>query len=328
MACLALLLGCSTPPPHPQGSPQHSLQNSPPAAQPGQTARPSREPVALGPSSGCDAGDPLRPGVHTLTHDGQPRRYLLALPRAAGPRPLVLDLHGLGGTPARQSAYSRLAEQGTGRGYIVATPQASPEAIGWGLPGLFGPDDAGFLGALLDELERRLCVDTRREFAAGMSMGAGMATGLICGLDGRLAGVAAVAGLNIVPPCERAGPATIVAFHGTADRIVPYDSGHPFQDQRGRLRALADLITLPPVEDTFRRWAQIFRCRRDVAAAQGQVRVREWRSCAGGAVLRLYTVRGGGHTWPGAVPIGRLGRTDPLGATALILDAFDAAARR
>jgi polyhydroxybutyrate depolymerase len=42
--------------------------------------------------------------------------------------------------------------------------------------------------------------------------------------------------------------------------------------------------------------------------------------------VRLYTISGGGHTWPGPIEVSRLGATNRrLDATGLILDAFDAA---
>ncbi|MFI6324403.1 alpha/beta hydrolase family esterase [Nonomuraea sp. NPDC050556] len=269
------------------------------------------------PTTDCSS---LRSGEHSLTFAGKERRFLLSVPKGKGPHPVLLNLHGLGSNADQQAAYSGLPQAGRERGYVVATPQSDPDAFGWGLPGLAGPDDAGFLAALLDLLERRLCVDKRREFAAGMSMGAGMSTGLICGLRGRLAGVAPVAGINIVTACDKPEPTTIVAFHGTADTVVPYKGGHPFAGRSGRLSELGQLITLAPVVDSVRAWAGGFGCGK--TRTRGEL--REWTGCAEGVVVRLYTLKGGGHTWPGARPVARLGPTDPLPATKLILDAFDA----
>ncbi|TMR27824.1 alpha/beta hydrolase family esterase, partial [Nonomuraea zeae] len=256
---------------------------------------------------------------------GLQRRFLLALPDGPGPHPILLDLHGLGSSAAQQSAYSRLGEIGPRRGYIVATPQAAKDRMGWTLPHTAGPDDTAFLGALLDHLEHGLCTDPRREFAAGMSYGAGMAAGLICALRGRLAGVAAVAGLNITAPCAQAAPTTIIAFHGTADRIVPYRGGHPLRDATGDLRRLADLVVLKPVEQAAVGWAGALGCTGPATTGPApKVRLRDWKSCPGGTTLRLYTVNGGGHTWPGSIEVARLGpTTHDLDATGLILDAFD-----
>ncbi|MGW3349661.1 alpha/beta hydrolase family esterase [Nonomuraea rubra] len=283
-------------------------------------------------SSGCRAtARPLEPGTHRLRSGGLERRFLLSLPDGDGPHPVLLDLHGLGSNAAQQSAYGRLPAEGSRRGYIVATPQAAEGRMGWTLPHTAGPDDTAFLAALLGHLEQGLCVDERREFAAGLSYGAAMATALVCALDGRLSGVAAVAGLNIVRPCERRPPpTTIVAFHGTADRIVPYRGGHPFQDATGELRTLADLVVLDPVEQAAAGWANLLGCTgRTTTPLSARIRVRDWKSCPDGTTLRLYTIDGGGHTWPGPIEVPRLGATArELDATRLILDAFDRAPSR
>ncbi|NRQ40368.1 hypothetical protein HII36_52410, partial [Nonomuraea sp. NN258] len=286
------------------------------------------------PTSGCGptagGGERPRSGRHEMSFGGLTRTYLLRVPKGPGPHPVLLDLHGLGSNAAEQSAYSRLAEQGARRGYIVATPQAAEGRLAWTLPHTGGPDDTGFLSALLDRLERRLCVDESRQFAAGLSYGAGMSTALICALDGRLAGVAPVAGVNLVRPCDGAAPTTIVAFHGVDDRVVPYDGGHPLRDATGDLRKLADLVVLPPVEQVVEGWAAALGCAAGTRRRlDEQVRLRIWPSCRDGATLRLYTVHGGGHTWPGPIEVPRLGRTARhLDATDLILDVFDRVSHR
>ncbi|MFI7420162.1 hypothetical protein [Nonomuraea sp. NPDC049684] len=151
----------------------------------------------------------------------------------------------------------------------------------------------------------------------------------MCALDGRLSGVAAVAGLPIAQPCAHPAPTTIVAFHGTADRLVPYDGGHPDPGD-GRLRHLAALIVLPPVEQTMDAWAAAQRCSSPATSHPlRRVRLRLWASCPRGATLRLYTVDGGGHTWPGPIEVRGLGDTArDLDASRLILDAFDRAPTR
>ncbi|GAA3665229.1 PHB depolymerase family esterase [Nonomuraea antimicrobica] len=319
MAALLMAAGCTAAPPPPS-----STLPPPPSPSPSPPAR-------AAPTSGCQAARRLEPGTHRIRHGGLERRFLLSVPDGPGPHPVILDLHGLNSDAARQSAYSRLADTGARRGYIVATPQAAEGRMGWTLPHTAGPDDTGFLTALLDHLERGLCVRSGREFAAGMSYGAAMATALICELNGRLTAVAAVAGLNLVRPCPRAvPPVTVVAFHGTADRIVPYRGGHPLRDATGGLRELADLVVLDPVEQAADGWAALLGCTGRTTAAQARkVRVRDWKTCRGGATLRLYTIDGGGHTWPGPIDVPWLGTTArDLDATALILDTFDRAPAR
>ncbi|NUT11211.1 MAG: hypothetical protein HOQ38_12120, partial [Nonomuraea sp.] len=270
----------------------------------------------------------LASGAHVLTFGGVDRRYLLAVPTGPGPHPVLLNLHGLGSNAAEQAAYSRLPQAGTRRGYIVATPQSAPGRMAWTLPHTGGPDDTAYLTALLDELRRRQCVRPGREFAAGMSYGAGMAASLVCALHGRLSAVAAVAGLPIAQPCDHPAPTTIIAFHGTADHLVPYRGGHP--EATGSLRDLAALVVLPPVEQTMNAWAGALTCTRPATSHPlPRVRLRVWKSCPRGTTLRLYTVYGGGHTWPGPIEVSSLGGTArDLNATELILDTFDRAPTR
>ena len=79
-------------------------------------------------------------------------------------------------------------------------------------------------------------------------------------MNGRLAGIAPVAGINIVQPCAEAAPTTIIAFHGTADDTVPYQGGHPLRNSSGRLRVLADMVVLKPVEQVVDAWARVLGC--------------------------------------------------------------------
>ena len=40
-----------------------------------------------------------------------------------------------------------------------------------------------------------------------------------------------------------------------------------------------------------------------------QVRRRTWKGCTAGRTAVFYIIDGGGHTWPGAIPLPRLGLT-------------------
>jgi polyhydroxybutyrate depolymerase len=274
--------------------------------------------TAAGTGAGC------RPtaveGRQSITVDGRRREFLLALPdAAAGPAPVVVDLHGFGADAEQESRYSRLAELGPERGFIVATPESANRLDAWLLPIVPGTADAAFVAALLDELERTACADPTREFAAGISNGAGLAAGLVCDLGGRLAGVAPVAGVNILAPCNDPVATTIVAFHGTADPLIPYDGGAPGRDA-GPAR-----LQLEPVEATVAAWAERFGCAAPVDdRTSASVRHRAYGGCGAGAVVELYTIEGGGHTWPGArVPVPPLGpTTQEIDASQLLLDRF------
>ncbi|GAA4569693.1 alpha/beta hydrolase family esterase [Planotetraspora kaengkrachanensis] len=289
--------------------------------------------VAGRPSTGC--GQPVPTGGRTqVTVDGRRLDYLLSMPAGftnTTPAPVVLDFHGLGSNAAQENAYTRLSIAGPNLGYVVVTPETASGLAGWIIPGFGGvrPGDQDVevkaAAALLDHLEATLCVDRTREFAAGMSNGAGMAAALVCGLNGRLAAVAPVSGITIAKPCARPTPTTIITFHGTADRVVPFEGGQVGLPGRiGGVEVPAWLreARLPSFETTVDRWAESMDCGPGTRSEPaGDVVLRTFR-CAGGSTVEAYVVEGGGHTWPGGIPLARLGKTARLDATGLILQAF------
>ncbi|MFC5182912.1 alpha/beta hydrolase family esterase [Actinomadura harenae] len=280
-------------------------------------------------SIGCTGGT-----ITTGQHLFRGRGFIVKVPdrgqdpRDTGPLPLILDLHGLNSSGLEQAIYGRLADAGAARGFVVVEPDSAAERGGWKLPGMpDGDADIGYVGALLDHLEKGLCLDRRREFAAGFSNGAGLATALVCGLGGRLAGVAAVSGLNLARPCPRPEPTTIVAFHGTSDPVVPYEGGEPFGGNRSRVPSWmipADgSFDLPSVSAAAAAWGHAFSCGKTTSAEPADgVRRRTWTGCRRDARVDLYTVGGVGHAWPGSPAVGAGASTKKIDATSVTLDVF------
>lgn len=322
----ALLSGCSGSDAEP---PAVTSAEGPSAASEPSIGPPTQ--ATADPSKGCGRTPPKQ-GIAAFDLKGTRRSFLLTLPSTYTndePAPLVLNFHGLGSNALEQNAYSRLTTSGPQEGFIIVTPETVPGRNGWKLPGMTdGEADIDFADALLDHIEKTMCVDRNREFAAGMSNGAGLSAALICGLKGRLAAVAPVSGVNLTFPCPDAEPTTIIAFHGTGDKIVPYHGGAPFGGQQGKIpawmRPKQGKINLPGVEWVTAAWARNFKCRPAQDGIGGQeVRLRRYAGCKKGAIVELHTVREGGHTWPGSIQVKGLGKTTALiDATALVLEAF------
>jgi len=94
----------------------------------------------------------------------------------------------------------------------------------------------------------------------------------------------------------------MVAFHGTADPIVPYGNGRVRCCGGGALGA---------VPTTMANWAAHDHCDTkytDVSLGM-QVQRRTWTGCDGTSSVVLYSIIGGGHTWPGSIPIAAFGMT-------------------
>jgi polyhydroxybutyrate depolymerase len=177
------------------------------------------------------------------TVDG-PRNFLLARPAStpAGGRPLVLLLHGHGGSAAQLLGQKRSAAPlsvwlhiADREGLLLAALDGSTQ--GDGKPGwndcrsdaVGNPpvDDVAFAAAVVRKLVTAGEVDPQRVYAMGMSNGAMMTLRLAQELEPPLAGFAAVSGLAAQSSkCQapkQAVPAMLIM--GTEDPLVPFAGG-------------------------------------------------------------------------------------------------------
>ena len=299
-----LAAGCAV---DPLGAPL--LPGEPPVGPPGFPAHQSR-------GCGDPATLPADTSTQTLVVDAVERTFLLTMPdpgTGPGPHPLLFDFHGMGSNGTQQWFYSRLATKGQPRGYVTITPSAAGGA--WVIPP--SPADLTFVDAMRRWIGDRACIDLTRVYAAGLSNGSSMTAGLGCHRRDVFAAIGVVAGPNIYPACAEAEPMPYLAFHGTADTVVPYDAGlalgvYPVPG----VDAVVDEIAADRNHCTVATVDEI---------AVDVTRTR-YLPCAARADTQLYTVIGGGHTWPGAVvDIPWLGPvTDSIDASELLLDFFDA----
>jgi polyhydroxybutyrate depolymerase len=188
--------------------------------------------AAASPRSEAQASCALRasPGVseQRLASGGRERTYRLFVPQGydgQAPLPLVLDMHGSGGSSAGQAATSRFEALAEREGVLVASLQAGTENNRWNVPVTAErPDDVQYVSDVIDHVAARVCTDETRVYATGFSGGARMSSLLACRLNERIAAIAPMAGLRWPGPCEgRAIP--VLSFHGLADPQNTYDGG-------------------------------------------------------------------------------------------------------
>ena len=101
------------------------------------------------------------------------------------------------------------------------------------------PTTSGSRLKILDRVEAELCIDRSRIFVSGFSNGGMFAATLGCALSDRVAAVASVAGVHLLPDC-RGRPMPIIVIHGSADDMVPFSEGDvgPAADIREMVRGL------------------------------------------------------------------------------------------
>ena len=248
----------------------------------------------------------MQPGEATSTVQvgGMARTFILHVPQSYTgkmPVPLVMDWHGLGSSGAGQagvSGYKALADQ---EGFIIAWPNGIDQA--WNI----GPccttsrsiDDLAFTKAIVEDVKKRACVDPKRIYADGYSMGGGMSHYLACNAADVFAAVAPSA-FDLLPedeePCHPTRPITVILFRGTADPIVPYGGGASMPPN-----GLNVTIHFLGAEATFKRWADLDGCTGMPTDTGGGCST--YSECKEGVAVTLCTKQGGSHD-PGDPKVG------------------------
>lgn len=271
--------------------------------------------------------------VRTVKSGGRDRTYLLHVPKTIDPKtpaPLVVAYHGAGMTARLMRAFTGLDAAADKHGFAVVYPDGTGAIQTWNAGGVTGftrVDDVAFTRDLLDDLKGLVTADPKRVYAAGFSNGAMLAYKLANELPDRFAAVAAVGGTMTYDTPAPKRPVPVIHFHGTDDAFVKYVGS-------GGQNPL-----LKSVEVTAKAWAAANGCplapadadEPDADPADGcRVKRRTYGPGTDGAEVIVYTVEGGGHTWPGQPSWGGLmGRaTKDIDANARIWEFFRKHARK
>lgn len=273
---------------------------------------------------------------------GRARNFLVYVPtsyEATRPMPIVLILHGRPGNGTGMALISQMNAVAARYGFIAVYPDGlnnewntlAPEQAR--TQGLL-QDDVAFLGRVVDDLSVDLNIDLHRQYVTGFSNGGFMTMRMLCEASGRFAAFAVVGAeleLDQARNCRgRAAPALFM--NGVADREIPFNGIVLRNPNTG-----ADARRSYGVADTVAFFVRRNHCsmRGETArfAESGQspgtnvVRFLPG-GCPAGQDIALYTINGGGHTWPGvsgALPEAQFGKTNmDINAGAVIWEFFSA----
>lgn len=262
----------------------------------------------------------------TLQHAGSTRTFRVHVPpgtAGGGPLPLVLMFHGGGGSGRQLEENSANMDAIADRErFITVYPDGSGTIKTWNAGGCCGyavehdVDDVGFVAALLDHLQRTLCIDSGRIHAAGMSNGAMMSQRIGCELSERIAAIASVAGTNMTTPCKPARPLSVLEIHGSADGHVPWNGGEGCGPAG---------VAFTPVADSMNAWRTNARCGPDTELyyEQADGHCVAYDGCAANSDVVLCSIEGAGHSWPGGAPAAGLVPCPDNGAQSRDFDASE-----
>jgi polyhydroxybutyrate depolymerase len=251
-----------------------------------------------------------------IHHGEWERSYLLHLPgQTAEPLPLVMFLHGAGGTAAWAAEETGWSAQADRAGFALVYPEGltidprkppkfltNPQEWNDG-SGRGQADDVGFLIAVLEDVSKRIAIDRRRVYVSGFSNGAGMTFRLVAEQSDRFTAMAPVSGHCWVQP-ERL-PHVVPTYYmmGDSDPLLPIPGGMS-RTPWGKI------ANRPPFAETVRRWSQALGVSSEEESSPFQI-----------SLIPLH-----GHHWPGGK--GQLGErlggplSDELNATEAIWEFF------
>ncbi|WP_430912518.1 alpha/beta hydrolase family esterase [Methylobacterium sp. sgz302541] len=270
----------------------------------------------------------------TLSVGGLERSYLLLdHRRGTGPAPLVIVLHGGGGSP--ETMIPRWEARARASGLVVAAPKGigRNDRMGtWNAGGCCGEavargvDDVGFVAAVIDDVARQVPIDGRRVYVAGFSNGGMLTHRVAIALGDRIAAAAVVSGaLFGNEPAPRA-PVPMLIMHGEQDPVVGFEGG---MSGTGFV-ARAQTLRFEPVRHAVDFWRAANGCARPASVTrQPGLTTETGTGCRGNADVVFLDLPQGGHGWPGSG--GRLAGgaagTAPIDATDTIWTFFKAHAR-
>ena len=268
---------------------------------------------------------------------GVERTYFLHQPSSGTGdkmRPLVIVLHGGGGTAQIGAMMTGFNAKSDKEGFLVAYPNGSgllgDRLLTWNAKHCCAyamrnvVDDIGFLNNLIDSLVATERVDAKRVYMTGMSNGGMMTFRAALQLSGKIAAIAPVVGAMFGDETPPPLAMPVLMFNSRIDEIVPMDGGRGVN----RIGMVVGDLAYRPTSYALDFWAKANDCKSPPSVTAGaQLTITSFSECKGRARVTLYTLDGGGHSWPGGRRPGRAGADKPVkspNATDVMWDFFKA----
>ncbi len=248
----------------------------------------------------------------TFSFDGLERQYLYYEPADLPDNaPLIMVMHGYGDNNSAIRNYSGMNEVADSFGFAVCYPRGTIDNNGYRFfnvgydfnLGIDTVNDLGFIEALAVYLQQTYDLDPQRTYATGMSNGGDMCYKIACHGSGIFKAIAPVAGTvlqNIYNTNNNYTPIPILEIHGTEDNITYWEGDMNNVDGWGAYPSIPFVIdyfstlngttsitidTLPNLNTTDGSFV---------------IREKHFQNGSNCNQVWLYTVKGGGHDWPGS----------------------------
>lgn len=193
--------------------------------------------------AGCGSSADLVTGPsferYSYTNEFGTRTYKVYVPggvHAKSAMPLIVELHGCGGTADEEARWSRFNEQAETRGFLVAYPEQSRDANGSGCWNWFldehqerGLGEASIIAGITEQVAQRWAVDRSRVYVGGISAGGAMANIMAVTYPDVYASAMVYAG------CQYKGGASCLGAQGTLSDEQAGDVANAAMADRARI---------------------------------------------------------------------------------------------
>ena len=259
----------------------------------------------------CSESEPVDQQLYryesSMYVDNLLRSYVVHLPTTyygngpnSEPYPLVIALHGTGGSAQQMELGYSLNEKADKSNFVVVYPE------GVRTNGFLGIrtwnagaccdyamvnqiDDVAFIKELIDKLTVDYNINPKRIYVTGMSNGGMMAYRLACELSWKIAAIAPVSSTMMANHCEPERSVPILHLHSVLDTKVPYSGGIGIGD-----------YNFTSVDSVLTSWSIKNHCiTAPIKVDNGQFIRTSWNDCNGNVSIESYVTYDGGHSWPG-----------------------------
>ncbi len=239
--------------------------------------------------------------------EGLNRRYILHRPKDLKDNsPLIFILHGFGSSATNIMSYSQMNLIADQNGFLVCYPQGSTLPTGqshWNANlEMSTVNDIDFLSELSNQLSITYKTNEENTFVAGMSNGGFMSYTLGCNKSNVFKAIASVTGTMSGKDWKNCSPVNkipVLQISGTDDTTVPWD---------GSMSTSYGWGGAPHIKKVVEFWGDLNQCDQveefdfpDIDNSdKSTVSLTKRKGSSDGNEVWFYTVKGGGHDWPGS----------------------------
>lgn len=265
--------------------------------------------------------------------DGIARTYIVKLPKnyydSTTDRPLVIGLHGTGGSARQFETAYGFNEKSDAAGFVAVYPDGVLKGDGRGWLEIRtwnagsccdyamykNINDVKFINTLIDSISNRFAVDRKKVYVTGMSNGGMMAYRLASELSHKIAAIGVVSGTMVAPKdVSKQGVVPALHIHALPDTKVPFAGGVGIGG-----------YDFPPAMEGINYWVNRNNCSTSPVTEQHYgYQLQSWSNNAGTTLVQCYLTEDGGHAWPSSAKQGARGDTPStvINATDLVWDFF------